>query len=142
MYCKECGKKYEDESAIVCLECGVKKGNGNKRCDNCGEIKKRENQDICLNCGKDFKLKSNGNNEEKTRFMVLLLWFFLGMFGAHQFYVGNTNKGILYAVLTIAGFFTCGITAFVTVIILIFDLVGILSGTFEDENGNEITKWI
>ena len=32
----------------------------------------------------------------KDKTTAYLLWFFLGVFGAHQFYLGKTGKGILY----------------------------------------------
>lgn len=141
MYCKECGKKFNDEMSVVCLECGVKKGNGNKYCDNCGEAKKSENQDICLSCGNDFKLSANGGSSEKTKLITLLLWFFLGGFGVHQFYVGNTSKGITYIALTLGGFLTCGLTSIGALILMVIDLIKILTDKFEDSNGNVITKW-
>ena len=30
-----------------------------------------------------------------------LLWFFLGYFGGHQFYLGNTKRGVIYLVTTL-----------------------------------------
>ena len=141
MYCKECGEKYENETSTVCLHCGVKKGNGNKYCDNCGEIKKSENQDVCLNCGKEFKKKYISDSSEKTKLIALLLWFFLGGFGAHQFYVGNVTKGVIYISLTLGGFLTCGLTSIITLVLMVIDLIKILTDKFEDANGNVITKW-
>lgn len=34
--------------------------------------------------------------------VAYLLWFFLGMLGAHRFYLGRTGTGITILVLTIA----------------------------------------
>ena len=141
MYCKECGVRFENENSTVCLECGVKKGNGKKYCDNCGEIKKSENQDVCLNCGKDFKKIFGTSSSQKTKLVTLLLWFFLGGFGVHQFYAGKTGRGILYIVLTLCAYLTCGITGIVVLIFNIIDLIQILTDKFEDGNGNTIVQW-
>lgn len=32
----------------------------------------------------------------KTKLVAYLLWFFLGVFGAHKFYLGKIGMGILY----------------------------------------------
>lgn len=39
----------------------------------------------------------------KDKNIVVLLSFFLGMFGAHRFYLGQTKLGILYCVLSLVG---------------------------------------
>lgn len=141
MYCKECGEKYSNETANFCLSCGVKKGNGKNYCDSCGERKKSEAQDVCLNCGKDFKKFFTGMGSEKNKLVSLLLWFFVGGFGGHQFYVGNNGKGVLYIALTLGGFLTCGITSIIAVIFMIVDVINILTDKFKDSNGNAITEW-
>lgn len=141
MYCKECGQKFINETSTVCLNCGVKKGNGTSFCDGCGEKKKSDRQDVCLSCGKDFKKLSLNLSNSKTKVITLLLWFFLGGFGAHCFYVGRTGKAITYICLTLGGFITFGITSIISFIMLIIDLIKILTDKFEDSNGNLITQW-
>lgn len=141
MYCKECGQPFQNETASVCLNCGVRKGNGKNYCDLCGEIKKSENQDVCLKCGKEFKKSILSNDGKKTILIVLILWFFLGVFGGHQFYAGHVGKGILYICLTLGGAITFGITAIIAFVLLIIDLVNILTGKFKDKDGIEITQW-
>lgn len=143
MFCKECGKEFSNEQSQVCLECGVDKGKGNNYCPFCGEHKKSENQDVCLSCGS--KLKKNntymGKSSDKTKLVTLILWFFLGAFGVHQFYVGNNKKGILYLVLFVATIITCGIAGIVTTILLIIDLVYLLTDKMYDGDGNIIIEW-
>ncbi|WP_200809851.1 TM2 domain-containing protein [Demequina sp. NBRC 110054] len=39
----------------------------------------------------------------KDTFITYILWFFLGVFGVHQFYMGKIGRGILY--LLTAGVF-------------------------------------
>lgn len=141
MYCKECGQPYQNETSMVCLYCGVKKGNGKNYCDQCGELKKSENQDVCLKCGKEFKRSILTTNGSKTILITLILWFFLGAFGGHQFYAGHTGKGILYICLTLLGVITFGITAIIVFVLLIVDLINILTGKFKDKDGLAITQW-
>lgn len=42
----------------------------------------------------------------KSKTTAYLLWFFLGIFGVHQFYLGKIGKGILY--LLTGGVFLIG----------------------------------
>lgn len=140
MYCKECGNQLENASASVCLNCGVKAGRGNNHCDGCGEHKKNPNQDICLKCGKEFKNSITGASQKK-KVPALLLSLFLGGFGAHHFYAGNTGKAITLLVLTLCGFITCGITSIVSVVIQIIDIIKICTDKFKDGEGNVIDQW-
>lgn len=41
--------------------------------------------------------------------VAYLLWFLLGGFGVHRFYLGNTRMGLLYLALFILGWATMGI---------------------------------
>lgn len=61
---------------------------------------------------------------EKGFVPTLLLCFFLGMFGAHRFYVGKIGTGILM-VLTLGG---VGIWSLI-------DFIIIACGNFKDKNG-------
>jgi TM2 domain-containing membrane protein YozV len=77
---------------------------------------------------KEFNLMS----EESTKNILpaFLLCFFLGIFGAHRFYVGKMGTGILQ-LLTLGGF---GIWALI-------DFIMIIVGSFRDAEGNKITQW-
>ena len=61
---------------------------------------------------------------DKKKGTALILCIFGGLFGLHQFYVGNIGKGILYL-------FTCGIFG----IGWLIDLIKIASGSFKDNVG-------
>lgn len=59
-----------------------------------------------------------------NRLVVILLWWFLGLFGVHRFYVGKFGTGLVM-LLTGGGF---GIW-------WIYDLILILTGRFRDGEG-------
>jgi TM2 domain-containing membrane protein YozV len=42
-------------------------------------------------------------NEGPSAGVAYLLWFFLGLFGAHRFYVGSAGTGVAQLILTISG---------------------------------------
>jgi TM2 domain-containing membrane protein YozV len=67
----------------------------------------------------------------KKRLTTAILALFLGIFGAHRFYVGKIGTGILQ-LLTAGGFF---IWCFIDFVLIIF-------GEFTDNNGNKINEWI
>ncbi len=67
---------------------------------------------------------------EKRILPAFLLCFFLGIFGAHRFYVGKIGTGILQLV-TLGGL---GIWALI-------DFIMIIVGAFTDKEGNKITQW-
>jgi TM2 domain-containing membrane protein YozV len=39
--------------------------------------------------------------------LAYVLWFFFGVIGVHQFYLGKTGRGVLY-IFTLGGFFGIG----------------------------------
>lgn len=66
----------------------------------------------------------------KSRTTAQLLSIFLGVFGAHRFYVGKTQSGVLMA-CTLGGF---GIW-------YMYDLIMIAAGSFRDADGLLIVNW-
>ena len=66
----------------------------------------------------------------KSRLVTLILGFFLGVFGAHRFYVGKTGTAVLQ-LLTLGGL---GIW-------WLFDMILILAGGFRDGEGRLVTSW-
>jgi TM2 domain-containing membrane protein YozV len=67
------------------------------------------------------------NKSRKSGWTTLLLSIFLGVFGAHRFYVGKIGTGLLM-IITLGGL---GIWLFT-------DLIFIVSNKFEDKQGNNI----
>lgn len=129
MFCKNCGKEINDNQAI-CLECGVKVGEGNKHCWNCGNPV-AENAEVCLSCGVAVN-KANGEYlAGKDKVLIIVLLLLIGVFGVHNFVMGENKKGIAKIILCFAGFLTCGITDIVLGVLLIIELVRILSDKYE-----------
>ena len=123
MFCRNCGEAMNDNQAI-CLKCGVKTGEGTKFCQNCGQ-EVAENAEVCLSCGVALK-KASASNEPnlngRDKIVTALLAFFLGGLGIHNFYMGETKKGVLRIVLSLL----CGIGG----IIALIDFVKILIGSY------------
>lgn len=120
MFCKNCGEAMNDNQAI-CLKCGVKTGDGNKFCANCGkEI--NPNAEVCVSCGVSLKKQAGGNLNGQDKIVMLLVCFFLGGLGIHNFMMGETKKGIFKIIMS----FVCGIGG----ILALIDLVKIAMGTY------------
>jgi hypothetical protein len=97
-----------------------------KYCTECGSLINAK-AEICPKCGVR-QMPSPGIVITDSRWLtVLLLCFFLGVFGIHRFYTGHTAIGIVQ-LLTLGG---CGIWTLV-------DLIIIITGGFRDAQGNLI----
>jgi TM2 domain-containing membrane protein YozV len=68
---------------------------------------------------------------DKRILPAFLLCLFLGIFGAHRFYVGKVGTGVLQ-IVTLGGL---GIWT-------LADFIMIIVGAFTDENGVKITQWV
>lgn len=88
---------------------------------------------------------------------ALILWFFLGVFGVHQFYLGNIRRGALYVGCLLFGiigsvfdrrgeesfFTTIGTFALVCLVgCFIFDLIRIVTGNGKDGDGRAVNLWV
>ena len=73
---------------------------------------------------------SSSEISPKSRLVAVLLCFFLGVFGAHRFYVGKIGTGILMLV-TVGGL---GIWALI-------DLIFVIIGSFRDKEGRLVFRW-
>jgi TM2 domain-containing membrane protein YozV len=47
---------------------------------------------------------------QKSNVLAYVLWFFLGYFGVHQFYLGNTARGLLNLILGVGTSLLTGLT--------------------------------
>lgn len=118
MYCKNCGEFMNDNQAI-CIKCGVKVGEGANFCANCGETISPV-ADFCMKCGVAVKKNDYLNGPDKV--VMILICFFLGYLGVHNFMMGENKKGIFKIVM----FFCCGIST----ILALIDLIKIAMGSY------------
>lgn len=102
-----------------------------KYCSECGALINIK-AEICPKCGVRQMVQTATINTEITEqrnkwITCLLLCWFLGVLGVHRFYTGHTVIGVVQ-LLTLGG---CGIWALI-------DLIIIISGNFNDAEGNPI----
>ncbi len=70
---------------------------------------------------------------KKSTGVTYLLWFFLGGFGIHRFYLGHTASAVGILVLTLLGFVTFFVTWIATGIWLLVDLF-LIPGMVRNKN--------
>ena len=104
MFCRNCGNQM-DNSAAVCVKCGVPSGQGVNFCPNCGN-QTAPGAAVCTSCGVALAQVIQG--EQKSKMAAGLLGIFLGGWGVHNFYLGNTGRGVAQIIVTIV---TCGVGA-------------------------------
>lgn len=131
MFCKNCGKEVRDD-AEFCPECGtrLKETSFTERVN-----EKVNNSDEFSEDARRFLSTDAPVGEvasEKSRLCAALLAFFLGGFGAHEFYLGKTGVGIVMLIFCWTG--VVEIIAFVQFII-------ILCGGMKDKEGKAVVKW-
>ena len=110
-----------------------------KFCTNCG-AELNEEQDICLECGVKVN-KNNGNPANadpnaKSKLAAGLLAIFLGCFGVHNFYLGNTGKAVAQLLITVL---SCFVLSVVSAVWGLIEGILILTGSINtDANGNPL----
>ncbi len=119
MFCKNCGQPINENQAI-CLNCGVKVSDGTNFCGNCGNPV-QEGAEVCMNCG--FAIKNAKPLAGQDKLVMILICFFIGAFGVHNFMMGETKKGIVKIVATLC----CGIGW----ILALIDLIKIATDKYE-----------
>lgn len=82
----------------------------------------------------------------KSRLTTTLLALFLGVFGAHQFYIGKIKTGIVMLLLSIVGVATAWIVIGIPFILIILawvlvDLIYATTGMAKDSQGQLIKNW-
>lgn len=95
-------------------------------CPNCKAIVP-STATTCFSCGLPLSMTGLFSDKDKTTTLILCLA--VGVLGGHQFYVGNTGKGVLYL-------FTGGLLG----IGVIIDFVNILNGSFTDSFGRRLRQ--
>ncbi len=115
MFCKNCGLELNAEAAF-CPKCGYNKGSGRGFCANCGN-ELAPGAQICGKCGYgDFQQAAQNAgtyaapvSERKSRLAAGLLGILIGCWGVHNFYLGNTGKGVAQLLLGTVGCLACGL---------------------------------
>lgn len=87
---------------------------------------------------------AGGYRPDSNRLIItLLLWFFIGHFGAHRFYLGHINTAVVMLVLELIGFATmCFLVGYIFIIAVaiwwLIDLIMILTGQLTPTDGSRI----
>ena len=104
MFCKNCGSQMDDVAA-VCVKCGAAKGAGAGFCANCGQPL-TPGAAVCMNCGMAVAPAEGvvpAGYNQKSKVAAGLLGILLGAYGAHNFYLGNTNKAVAQLLICLLG---------------------------------------
>lgn len=110
MFCKNCGQDLSAE-ALFCPHCGYNKGTGSRFCANCGN-ELAPGARVCGKCGYSDMAQQQQTyvaSVQKSRLVAGLLGILLGCWGVHNFYLGNTGKGVAQLLLGTVGALPCGI---------------------------------
>ena len=108
-----------------------------KYCPNCGK-ELNENQDICLGCGRTVNNQTTKTTDPnaKSKMAAGLLALFLGTFGVHNFYLGNTGKAVAQLLITLL---SCFILSPVSAIWALVEGIQILTGSInKDASGRPL----
>lgn len=134
MFCKNCGQPLNPNQAI-CLQCGVKVGEGVSFCANCGQPM-NPNAAVCTNCG--VAVVNTAGKSAKSKLTVLLLAIFLGSIGISDFYLGYTTKGVIKLIvsLVLSLTFVGPIAMYVWALV---DGIKAYQGKLPDADGNYLT---
>ncbi len=128
MFCKNCGVEMNDNQAI-CVKCGVPTGEGSAFCANCGSGM-TPGAEFCMNCGVAVKKSVSGNYNGNSKLTILLVCYFLGSIGIHNFLLGETKKGVLKIIMTTVGSLLCGIGPVVSSVLAIVEFFKIAIDTY------------
>jgi len=113
--------------------------------------------EICIECGVRIAKESAVSISPKLRLAVTLLAFFLGIFGAHRFYVGKNETASVMLFFTVlgltifglatisqlnGGWFLWGLSFIIALEIWAFvDFIFAVTGRMKDNQGRLIQKW-
>lgn len=98
-------------------------------CRSCGQIISSL-APVCPHCGAPTGVRGAPPDAIQSCLAALLLCWFLGIFGAHRFYVGKVGTGVLQ-IFTLGGL---GVWTFI-------DFIMIIVGAFRDKGGRRVVVW-
>ncbi|MGN1359190.1 MAG: NINE protein [Kiritimatiellia bacterium] len=99
-------------------------------CENCGSNISDKAQ-MCPKCGHPVASNQGDKNEWLT---ATLLCFFLGVFGVHRFYTGNTGTAVVMLILSMV---TCGLVSGIWALI---DFILLLTGHYVAGDGHTVKR--
>lgn len=156
--CRHCGSKIGSNNAF-CTNCGKSLSVQTVQCKNCGA----ENQADLMFCGKcgqrlypvnpenqkaqaqfNESVQSNTSTDgisPKSRLTALLLGIFVGSFGAHNFYLGKTGRGVAQAVISSVGLICFGVPTFAMCVWSCVEWIFIAAGKGKDSKGLKVINW-
>ena len=128
-----------------CPHCGAEISKGTQFCPKCGTPTTNA-VEMGLKPGTEAAKGLAGDISPKSRLTTTLLAWFLGIFGAHRFYIGKTGTAAVMLTLGVIGFATLWL--FVGEIFLIavgiwafVDFLIAVTGNMRDREGKTIQKW-
>jgi TM2 domain-containing membrane protein YozV len=145
MFCRNCGKELTGAPEF-CMNCGARPMAGTSFCPGCGAATTPLTE-ICVKCGARVGKELAGDVSLKSRLATTLLAWFLGIVGAHRFYVGKTGTAVVMLLLGIAGWATVWIFGFGLVFLIavgvwaFVDFIFAVTGHMRDAEGRLIQKW-
>ena len=110
--------------AKFCISCGTQMDDSQQFCPSCGAQQNGQ----AASTGASAPAAATG----KSKLVAGLLAIFLGGWGIHNFYLGNTGRGVAQIIVTIV---TCGIGAIWGLIEVILIFTGSIN---TDANGNPL----
>ena len=137
MYCKNCGSEV-DPKAAICVKCGYQLGTGNNFCHNCGNAV-APGANVCTSCG--FAQSVAPSGEQKSKLVAVLLAFFLGSIGIHDFYLGYTKEGVGQLMMGgLCGLMTLGIATICSWIWAICEGIALIKGKMTKDANRQPLK--
>ena len=122
MYCRNCGRKLEDDTKEICADCEAKLNTEPVQDEKIEVVEEVKNESGNENT---TTTSSNVVKEPKSRIAAGLLGVFLGTFGIHNFYLGYTGKAVAQLLITVL---SCGCLSFVSYIWGFIEGIVILTG--------------
>jgi len=105
-FCKYCGNQVI-AAAVTCPSCGAPTGTG------------------VASVPMAINVNTHGFSNQKSRIIYVLLAFFLGNFGIHNFYSGHILSGLFKLLLSFLSIFTFGLTILLSIIIQIVEMCAV-----------------
>lgn len=118
--------------AKMCKNCGTVADDMSMNCPNCGAALEQAQQPMQQQVGGGQYMQGQQPTELKSKLVAGLLGIFLGGWGIHNFYLGNTSRAVIQIVVTLV---TCGMGSLWGLIEGIMILCGKIN---TDANGNPL----